>query len=446
MRRRIPGLAGLLMLIFTIQAPSVRGEALWSEFGIPAGGRIKLVGGLSPGQAMIGLSFPAGSSTRPTEPLIPLLAPRCWIGSAGLSDDGDDLRRDLGRLGWTLETYTDLDGAGLILGGPVEGLATVMERMLLRLELVKPEPVNLDLAWEEQELIWGSTGESPEMVLRDGLAVRHHGRRPYAVSRGLGRIRPEGAVPPTAEAMTAFLTERYQAGGMVMLVAGDLEPDAIRAKWRRRLEKLPGRLLPPPSVPPNWDRGGGELRLAAGDRSLLILQYPGPQGAEESCAAAATLAGVLTQRMQIDIRGAGLASSASAWIDFTSPGHSPLEIQVRGFDPSRLDALRTQLDRVFHRMREGEFSEYSVITAKDNLFQAMDAAAAPKGKPNGEDGDALLRWGRNVLRHSLHFGRWRSLFERRLLDTGKPEVQAAAQRLLLNERATLGLLDPDGER
>ncbi len=445
MRRRLSGLVGLLILITTIQAPSARGEALWSEFGIPAGGHIMLVGGLSPGQAMIGLSFPAGSSTLPDNPLVSLLAPRCWIGADGLPGGDGDLRRDLGRLGWSLETFIDLDGAGLILGGPVEGLAVVMERVLTRLELAKLEPSDLDLAWDEQEVIWQSAGESPEMVLRDRLAIRHHGQRPYAVSRNLRRIRPEGVAPPAADTMTAFLTERYQAGGMVMLVAGDLEPDTFQVKWRRRLEELPGRLLPPPSVSPSLDEGGGEIRLTAGDRSLLILQFPGPQGAEQDCATAAALAGVLTQRMQIDIRGAGLARSTSAWFDFTRPGHSPLEIQVRDFDPTRLDAIRGQLELVFQRIRVGEFSEYTVITAKDNLFQAMDAVSAPDGKPSGEDIEALRRWGQNVLRHSLHFNRWRALFERRLLGTGILEVQAAAQHLLVNERATFGLLDPEGE-
>jgi hypothetical protein len=446
MTRRSSSLAGLLLLLLAIQPLPVQGEAAWTELGIPAGGRIMLVGGLSPGQAMIGLTFPAGTATLPGTPLIPLLAPRTWIGTTGLAGKDGDLRRDLELLGWSLETHCDRDGAGLILGGPVAGLAAVTERLLGRLEAVENAPARLDLAWREQERAWQAAGESPEMALRSGLAALHHGKRPYAVGLGLDRIKPEGATPPDAEAMAAFLDERYQAGGMVMLVAGDLEPEAFLKRWRGRLERLPGRLLPPPIVPSAMDAGGGELRLAAGDRPLLILQYPGPQGAEESSGAAAALAGVLTQRMQEDIRGAGLARGASAWFDFTSPGHSPLEIQVRGFDPARLDELRTQLGRVFKRMREGEFSEYAVITAKDNLFQAMDAASSPDGKPHNDDGEALRRWGRTVLRHALHFGRWRSLFERRLLDTGKPEVQAAAQRLLVDERATLGLLDPGGER
>lgn len=426
-----------LFTLFALPAPGFADAPAWDELGIPAGGRIYLAGGRSPGQVALAIYFHAGTATAPAASPLPLLAPRAF-----LDDGSQDFASELAARGWSLRSRCDLDGAGVFLAGPRMDLEEVLTHLLERLEAPAAlDQASLDRAWERLQEDWERWSGVPEVALRETLAARHYGEHPYAA--GLGRVRPETAVKPKLEALRAFLAERYQAGGMVMLIAGDLDPAAILARWQTRFDALPGVLAAPPSLLRHAPAGGEHRQEGAG-RTLMLLQFPGPPGGAKTAAATAVLAGVLSQRLHMDIQKAGLGSSATAWYDFTSPGPQPVAIQVRDFPPGKLPALRVLVDRIVDRMRHGEFSEYQVITAKDIIFQQMDAATGRGEGVQVEGLGPLMNWGQQVLRHALHFHRWRVPFERRLMDTGKPEVIEAAQSLSA-EQATLGLLLPSSE-
>ena len=310
--------------------------------------------------------------------------------------------------------------------------------MIRRVELGVPiSQGDLDRAWDGLEADWERWSRAPEVSLRALMSAGHYGDHPYAV--GLGRERPEGAAAPRLEDLRAFVRERYQAGAMQLLVAGDLDPRAMLASWRDRLDALSGRILLVPE-PGGVAPGGGEFRLPSAGRDLMLLQFPVPAGDVDAAAASAVLAGVLSIYLKEELPKAGLAWTASAWFDYTAMGPQPLEVRVRDFPGERSDELRAMLPRIFERIGEGSFSEYRVITAKDNLYQQMDVAAGLGDGPLRSEPAALMNWGQQVLRHGLHFRRWRVPFERALLATAKEDVAEAARRYLVMERATLGLL------
>ncbi len=428
----------LLLLLIGLSLSSPASAApTWEEYGIPAGGRFYFAGGLSPDLASVSVYFPAGTAVRPDAPLLPLLASRVFLGPEGL-DAGGLLDADLAAIGWKRRVRCDLDGAGVFLAGPKRSLEPVLGRVLRRLESAEPiTQDDLDRAWSSLEADWERWSRAPEVNLRADMARRHYGEHPYAVD--LGRRRPESAARPDLEALRAFVGERYQAGAMQLLVAGDLEPAALLDRWQDRLDALPGRIL---LVPESTGEvgGGGEFRHAADGRNLMLLQFPVPAGDVDAAASTAVLAGVLRMYMKEELPRAGLAWTASAWYDYTAMGPQPLEVRVRDFPGERGEEVKTMLLRIFERIAAEDFSEYKVITAKDILFQQMDVAAGRGEGPRDSDVNTLLSWGQQVLRHGLHFRRWRVPFERSLLATSKEDVADAARRYLDLERATLGLL------
>jgi hypothetical protein len=407
---------------------------------LPAGGRLLLAGGISPGLACLSLALPAGTASRPEDPLLPLLAPRAFLGAQATWAPGTPLETALARLGWRVESHCGLESAEISLLGPTAGLDTVLGFLVERLRVSGVlGPEDLEAAWRDLQADWERLAASPELALREAMAAAAYAGHPYA--RGEGRLRIVGAAPPAVASLAGYVGERYQAGCLVMLLAGDIDPAALLGIWQARLDALSGRPL---VAPPRADATGqgGELVRAAAEPTLLLYHFPGPPGDREGAPAAALLAGVLNLFVQTDLRGAGLVSSGSAWYDFTCPGPRPIELQLRGFVPERLPAVKAQVERILERLRSGDFSEYQVITAKDQLFMRIDAAAG-QGSPPADDGvRALSLWCREVLREALYFARWRPHFVQQTLGASRESLGQAAKLWLLPERATLGLLLP----
>ena len=93
-------------------------------------------------------------------------------------------------------------------------------------------------------------------------------------------------------------------------------------------------------------------------------------------------------------------------------------------------------------IQDSKFSEYAVLSAKDMLFERIDAASGEGKPPQGDDATALSLWSREVLREALYFRRWRAEFLRRLQALGKDQVREEAESLLNLDTATLGWLLP----
>lgn len=428
-----------LCVLFTAAVPAVTRAALqWDEEGLPAGGSLMVAGGISPGLATLRMIVPAGTADSPGVPLLAPVACRAFLGTT--APDGTPVGAYLARRGWSLELHCELEGAELALNGPAEGLDAMMELLLARLEA----PGDLDAealqaAWRALEADWDRWASSGELVLRAEMARATYGGTDYGV--GEQRVRPENAAPPTLGALRAFVSRRYQAGAATLLAAGDLDPGDFLARWRGRLQALPGRLLPLP-VRGDAIPVGREIKRADEAQALYIAQFPGPRGDALSAAAAAVAAGVLNKFIDTDVRAPGLCRMGSVWYDFTSPGPRPLEIVLRGIDVERLPALRARIERLCERMRRGEFSEYAMLSAKDVLFERIDAAAGKGKPPRGDDAQSLSLWSREVLREALYFRRWQAEFLRNLQALGKEQVREEAETMLDLDRATLGLLLP----
>ena len=399
-----------------------------------------LAGGISPGLACLSLALPAGAASHPEAPLLPLLAPRAFLGNWASWEQGAPLETALARLGWRVESHCGLESAEISLLGPATGLETVLGFLLERLQSPSTlAPEDLQAAWEGLEADWARAASSPEFALREAMAAAAYAGHPYAL--GEGRLASAGAAPPPLADLAGFLGERYQAGSLVLLLAGDFDPQEILYTWQARFDALPGHPVSPPSRPSQSSQGS-ELVRAAAAPTLLLYHLPGPAGDSEAAPAAALLAGVLNLFVQTELRAAGLVASGSAWYDFTCPGPRPIELQLRGFDPERLPALKAWVERVLERLREGEFSEYQVITAKDQLFTRIDAAAGQGSPPVDGGVRALSLWCREVLRETLYFARWRPRFVQQTLTASRESLRQEAARMLLGERATLGLLLP----
>lgn len=414
----------------------------WEERALAAGGRVIAVGGLSPGFAGVFLALPAGTAMSTASPQLALLAPRAFLGSrASWESAASPLEAGLARLGWRLETHCELESAEIALLGPASGLETVLG--FLRERLAAPgalDAAGLESAWQALAADRARSAASPELALREAMAAPG-GANPGAGGGGEPRLEP-AAQPPALEALGAFVAEHYQAGAALLLIAGDFEPLALLERWQPALDALPGRPLPPPRRQSAARGAGGELRRPGSGSTLLLYQFPALAGSAPSAPATALLAGLLNQFVQRELRGEGLASAGSAWYDFSAPGPRPLELQLRGFAPERLAPLRTKVERILDRLRRGEFSEYQVITAKDQLFTRIDAASGRGRGPADDSLQALTLWGREVLREGLYFAAWRERFVADALALSSADLRAEAERLLQLDRATMGLLLP----
>lgn len=437
-----PVLLALGLAISTARLAAAQAPDLdWEARPLAAGGQVIAAGRFCPGFAGVFLALPAGTATHPADPRLPLLAPRAFIGARASWEPGaPPIETALARLGWRLETRCELESAEIALLGPVAGLETALGFLVERLAAPAAlDEAGLELAWRQLEADRARWEDSPELALREAMAAASYPQHPYG--RGEARLAELGGAPPPREALAAFLAERYQAGAALLLLAGDFAPPALLERWQPALDALPGQPLPPPGRDASAGEGRTLKRPSAGP-TLLLYHFAGPAGSAPGAPAAALLAGVLNQFAQKELRGEGLASAGSAWYDFSAPGPRPLELQLRGFAPERLGALQAKVERILQRLRQGQFSEYQLITAKDQLFMRIDAASGRGPGPADGSLQALSHWSREVLREGLYFPAWRERFLAEALALDIATLRGEAQRLLESRRATMGLLLP----
>ncbi|MBN2172162.1 MAG: insulinase family protein [Candidatus Krumholzibacteriota bacterium] len=432
-----------LALLILVVSTAARAALSREELDLAAGGRVLAADTGRPGWICLGVAFPAGTAHAAVNPVLAALAPRVFLGSVLEGAPGrEPLDAWLRARGWTRATSLEPDGASLCLAGPAAGHEDVLRHLLSRLQHPgRFDQAELDRAWREQEAEWERLAASPEVALRDAMARRHFGDHPYRW-RQL-QARPEDARPPAPADLRAWLDARYHAGAVLVLAAGDLDPEDFIRCWQVDLDRLPGGPSPPTAVPALIHPGAGRLeQRASGATPLMVLQYPGPRGDGPQAAACALTAGVISQLLREGFVAPGLAASAGAWYDYTSPGPQPLEVQVRGFAAADLALVSERVERVIDRVRKGEFSRYQVITAKDDIYERLDEGNwRGEGPAGGGRGD-LLRWCQDLLRQQWQLPRWRDRFETRLLGTGSEQIAADAAQRLRRGAETLGLLLP----
>ena len=435
--RALPGAIFLACALWHGAQATSGQDVAREELVLPSGARLTVVQTPGAQLASLGLYFPAGTARTPDQPALAYLAPRLFLGSRMESVADDSSLEDfLGESGWRVTEKSDLDGAGILLAGQADRLETVLRHCLSRLSHPdRWDEAEFARAWREHRQRLDAWAQNPETLLRARMAARQYGEHPYRC--GLGQ-RDESPAP-SPEALRAFMNEHYQAGAASILAAGPFDPEGFLADFMADFDALEGH-APAAPVLSGFEPGAGRIELE-GEAAQIIVQFPGVPGAHADAPALALLAGVLQQLLQNDLAGdAQLARSASAYYDYTAAAPRPLEVQVRQFAPEDREQVEARLARILERLRAAEFSEYQVITAKDAIFQSMDAVA--KKGPRGSDPDALLNWSWDTLRQSLHFARWRDSFEMRVLGTGKERIAAQARASLDLDRATFGLLMP----
>ena len=137
------------------------------------------------------------------------------------------------------------------------------------------------------------------------------------------------------------------------------------------------------------------------------------------------------------------ARTANVWFDFLSPGPRPLEIQVRNFHADDADRIEEAIEKACSKARKGEFSRFMVISAKDYLFEILDAASAKGNGPARKDARGLLDWSQSLAWQNLQYPEWRGAFEEKLLGSGLERIQVEARKRLRQENALWAFLLPD---
>jgi len=406
----------------------------WQEATLAGGGRVLAVGGGAGDYTALLLAFPAGLSQAGDDTRAARLAPALFAGPGwefGLSSD-------LRRLGWEMRHRVDADLALITLDGPSAGLDTVMDYLLGRLKHPEFDGDLFEAACAELRRDEEKWSANAEVALRQELAELHYGDHPYA--RASRRLET-GPWPGAAEAQ-GFLDERYGSGGLFLLAAGDLSAGGFLERWLPELDRLTGNAPALAELPP-LEPGAGRLERPGEERrELLILQFPGEEPGSAAAVQQALAAGVLHQLLQRDLRGRGMAMSASAWLDFSARGPRPLEVQVRGFAPENRQLIEDTVEELLRRLREGEFSQFQVITAKDVILQRMDKHSRRGEGPPRSGAAGLRAWCEELARQSLHGRERGERFRQGVMEGSLESISAYARERLLMERGTTGLLLP----
>jgi len=227
---------------------------------------------------------------------------------------------------------------------------------------------------------------------------------------------------------------------MQILLAGDLVARDALESWTSVLDRLEGprplrAKLPKPLY------GKGRITGEPSPRGLLLVQLPGLPVDDPRASQLALASGIIQLLCEADLRDAGLARSVSSWYRFTADGPAALEITLRGLGAEQLGMAEAVLDRILERLREGDFSEYMVISAKDRILQRLEIHSA-QGELPSKGVVELAAWSAETSRQALLLRGKRGNFESRLLLGNIGSISAFCSDWLLPEYAVVGVSMP----
>lgn len=248
------------------------------------------------------------------------------------------------REGGENNAFTGVDTTSTLfhLPSPAWRIALAMEADRIRRLLLRPRDVEVERRVVLEE-IRGSLDDPWDALTQrmERAAFRGH---PYA--RGvLGTLRTIRRVPRSA--IARFHRERYVAQRVLVVVAGDVEPDAVLEEARARFASLPGRRPPDaaarrPCRPPAPARI--VLREPEGRIARVRLSFPGPALGDPAFLPALVLAqaagyGRASRLWRALVERRRLAASAGASLDARlSGGAFVASAEARlGIPPARLE-------------------------------------------------------------------------------------------------------------
>jgi len=283
------------------------------------------------------------------------------------------------RLGGRDNAFTSYDYTGYYQTVPSDKLDTVMRmeadrmtNLILSDELVLPER---DVILEERR---GRIDNSPGSLLSERTMEALYGPQAYGIpvigyEREMQKLSREDAI--------AFYRQHYAPNNAILVVAGDVEPDAVRDMAQRYFGALKPVERQPRARPfretvygPDYvERRDARVQQAQWTRDFLAPSYRA--GESQFVAPLQVLAYVLgghqNSRLYQELAVKGdVATEASAWYSPMALGQTTFSLSVTPASGVGMDKVAAAVEREIARVREQGVSAEELARAKLQLLAA----------------------------------------------------------------------------
>ena len=289
----------------------------------------------------------------------------------------------------------------------------------------------------------GRVDNRPGALLREQVAAAHYLNHPY----GLPTVGWEHEIRAWApDDARDFYRARYAPNNAAVVVAGDVDPEALRALAEATYGEVPSRPVPPrirPAEPPH--RAARRLVMShprvtdrEWSRSYLAPSYAAdPDGIAAPLDVFATvLGGGATSRLYRSlVVESGVATGAGAWYSGTGLDSARFVIHVSPKPEAEIAAIEAAVDAEIARLLEGGVTEEELERAKFGIH-ASTVYSRDRLETMGRIFGASLATGLTVE----DVERWPAEAQ---AVTGARAVAAGAA-VLAPERSVTALLLPEG--
>ena len=248
----------------------------------------------------------------------------------------------------------------------------------------------------------------------------------------------------TLDDLRAWYARWYAPNNAILVVVGDVDAEAVHAKAQRHFGPIPARAIVPPKPRPEVEPLGerrATVRIPA-QVPLVSLRYltpslataDDPDDAYALAVAAAVLGGSTTARLQSRLeREREIVSSVSTGYNLYARLDDLFTVNAvpaDGHDVAAVEAaLRAEVARLRdERVDESELERIRIRVLADNVFQQ----------------DSLFYQGMLLgMLETAGIG-WRELdaYAERIRAVTPEQVQSVARRYLVDDRLTVGILEP----
>jgi hypothetical protein len=400
----------------------------WQEARLQSGGKLVAVDTGEGGWVSVALAFPAGVAYCSEQASLAYLAADIF---------GDNfLRNSLAEVGWSLEPRVEQDTALILMSGPSEDLGSILEPVLAvfgtRSAFDESDLAHARSSLKDDRDRWRS---SPEALLRSRMAKRLYGDHPYG--QGVGRFDEE---PISTETLVEYLDHRYSPSGIQIVLAGDLDASATLRIWANAFYRLHGPQVSAADWPDPIPGSGRFESEHPSRQNILLMQLPGLPSDDPRAPLLALAGGIIQLLCETDIRDARLARNVSVWYRFAATGPSHLEVALRDVVPDKMERVEAVLTVILQRLRNGDFSQFAVISAKDRILGRLENHSSRGSGPASQGLGALQIWTAETARQGLLMRGVRASFQDSLLVGNVDTISAFASEHLPPEQTVLGIL------